>query len=187
MAEGVVHVFHRVDVDEDGRDEMTLASRTDECHADAVVENRPAGQTREVVVHELTGQIGALAGRDFAAEGDEPGDLAAHPAPRHDRQRHGHRLAVGTQDRELATPAPVPHEDGTDLVVITGEHVRREDVRGREVGLGADPEAFARRLVEVQHPAVLVDDADQVRRVLDEREQLVDDLGLEPVGHGRQP
>ncbi len=41
-----------------------------------------------------------------------------------------------------------------------------------EPGAVAHAETLAGRVVEIEHPTLLVDDADEIRRTFDEREQL---------------
>jgi hypothetical protein len=65
---------------------------------------------------------------------------------------------------------------GPDLVVVLHERLRREHVRSREIGGVTEPEALACRLVQELDTTLLVDDADEIRRGLHERQQLVRDI-----------
>ena len=189
VTEGVVDVLHRIHADRDRGNAAPVSIGTRERDADAVIEYCRAGQSGELVMDER-GSRGSRAERrvDLAAVGDEPGHLTARSDTRDDRHRHRHCFARARQHCELTVPATGAQQRRPDLVVVAGERVRREKIRGREARRITYAQALPGGAVQVDHPALLVDDADQVRRAFDEREQLARYVGVVRIGrHGELP
>jgi hypothetical protein len=147
-----------------------------ERHAHAVIEDRPSRQTSELVVRQARSPIRRGWRRDLAAVGHETVHLTTGTDTRNDRHRHHHRIARPGDHGELAVPGADAQQRRADLVVIACERLRREQVCGGELSGVAHTETLARGLVEVQHPTLLVDDANQVGCPFGELDQLAGDV-----------
>ncbi len=174
VAEGVVDVLQRIDVDHHHRDALIVARRARERDADAVVEDRPSRQSGQLVVHVHRAPGAGVV--ELASVSDQTGDLAARTETSDDRHHNRHDVAAPGEKRDLSVPVAGAQQLGPDLFVVLREHLRREHVGGREVGGVAEPETLASRLVQVLDATLLVDDADEIRSCLDEREQLPGDV-----------
>jgi hypothetical protein len=176
VAERVVDVFHPVHVGEDDGDAAAIASRMRERDAHAVIEDRPSGETGELVVRQARCPIRRGWRRDLAAVGHETVHRTTWTDAGNDRHRHHHRFARPGDHGELAMPGADAQQRRADLVVIACERLRREQVCGSELSGVAHTETLARGLVEVQHPTLLVDDANQVGCPFRELDQLAGDV-----------
>ena len=187
VPERVVDVLHRVDVDEDDADALVVASGVPERDANAIVEHRALRQTGEVVTAEVLRGHGSCVRFDLTAVRDEPGDLAERSDLGHDRQPHREQVARRGEDRNIAVPRTMTQQRRADLVVVTRENLRREQVGSRETFDVAHAEALARRLVQVPNLTMFVNDADKIRGLLDVPEQLCLDVGAQLVRHPAYP